>query len=209
MRTQNDNCKSNKDKIFITAIKLFAESGYSGVSMRNIATAVGIKASSIYNHYESKEAILEAIFDYYVQRLNETVYPSLELQAITNPKEYLRESLQTSMMLFKIPVMSDIIRIITREQFSNERIREFLLHEMILKPRKQFIRVFEKLIAENLIKPYPAEILAKEYQSFSISRYFENSLINTDLLNLERDQLEQEAHLDFFWNAIKKEEYSL
>ncbi len=39
------------------AINLFSERGYSGVSMRDIAKAVGISPPALYNHFENKEAL--------------------------------------------------------------------------------------------------------------------------------------------------------
>ncbi|MDD4542044.1 MAG: helix-turn-helix domain containing protein [Eubacteriales bacterium] len=45
------------------ALKLFSERGYSGVSMREIAADVGIKAASIYNHFHGKEDIFQALLD--------------------------------------------------------------------------------------------------------------------------------------------------
>ena len=41
-----------KDKIFDTALDLFSKKGYDSVSVRTIASEVGIKESSIYNHYK-------------------------------------------------------------------------------------------------------------------------------------------------------------
>ena len=55
--------RSTKSRIFNTALRLFAENGYEKVTVRDIAGAVGIKAASIYNHYESKEQILEACYN--------------------------------------------------------------------------------------------------------------------------------------------------
>ena len=46
---------NNKEKIFHVSIDLFSKYGYDGVSVRKIASEVGIKESSIYNHYKSKE----------------------------------------------------------------------------------------------------------------------------------------------------------
>lgn len=50
-----------KDKIFDVAIDLFSKKGYDSVSIRTIASNVGIKESSIYNHYSSKKEILMSI----------------------------------------------------------------------------------------------------------------------------------------------------
>ncbi len=40
------------------ALALFAERGYDGASMRDIARAVGIQAASLYHHFTGKEEIL-------------------------------------------------------------------------------------------------------------------------------------------------------
>ncbi len=54
--------KSKKrDIIFIAAAKLFRDRGYQATSMRDLAEAVDLKASSLYNHIGSKEEILKEI----------------------------------------------------------------------------------------------------------------------------------------------------
>jgi AcrR family transcriptional regulator len=51
-----------RGRILLTAIALFAERGYESCSMRTIASAVRLKAPTLYNYYPSKEALLvEAI----------------------------------------------------------------------------------------------------------------------------------------------------
>jgi AcrR family transcriptional regulator len=53
--------ETRKEEIIKTAAKLFKEKGYSAVTMRDLATAMGIKAASLYNHINSKQDILKAI----------------------------------------------------------------------------------------------------------------------------------------------------
>ena len=53
--------ESRKQEIIQTAAKLFKEKGYSAVTMRDLAAAMGIKAASLYNHIDSKQEILKAI----------------------------------------------------------------------------------------------------------------------------------------------------
>lgn len=52
-----------KDKILESSLVLFANQGYFGTSMDDIARAVGIKKGSLYSHYAGKEDIFTAVFD--------------------------------------------------------------------------------------------------------------------------------------------------
>ena len=52
---------SKRETIFIAAAKLFRDRGYQATSMRDLAEAVDLKASSLYNHIGSKEEILKEI----------------------------------------------------------------------------------------------------------------------------------------------------
>lgn len=52
---------STRERILAEALSLFAESGYGGASMRELARRVGVRESSLYNHFPGKAAILEAI----------------------------------------------------------------------------------------------------------------------------------------------------
>ena len=74
-----ENSQDTRAQIFRTSLRLFATKGVENVSMRDIAEAVGIKASSIYNHFINKEQIVEACYDFFLKnhdstRLNEEQY---------------------------------------------------------------------------------------------------------------------------------------
>ena len=47
--------------ILETALRLFAERGYSGTSIRDIAAACGLQGPTLYSHYSSKEHVLAEI----------------------------------------------------------------------------------------------------------------------------------------------------
>lgn len=55
------NSKSKKQIILEAAARLFRDKGYPATSMRDLAQAVDLKASSLYNHISSKEEILHKI----------------------------------------------------------------------------------------------------------------------------------------------------
>ncbi|SHH01939.1 TetR/AcrR family transcriptional regulator [Winogradskyella jejuensis] len=53
--------ETRKEEILRVAARLFKNKGYSAVTMRDLATEMGIKAASLYNHISSKQAILQEI----------------------------------------------------------------------------------------------------------------------------------------------------
>ena len=59
-----------KERIVETALELFAEKGYLGTSMNDIAKQLGFTKAALYKHYTSKQEILNRI----VERMNEMDY---------------------------------------------------------------------------------------------------------------------------------------
>lgn len=62
--------ENTKERIMETALELFAEKGYLGTSMNDIAKQLGFTKAALYKHYTSKQEILNRI----VERMNETDY---------------------------------------------------------------------------------------------------------------------------------------
>ncbi len=50
-------------QILDAAEDLFAECGFSGTTLRDVATRVGIQIPSLYNHFESKEGLYAAVLE--------------------------------------------------------------------------------------------------------------------------------------------------
>src|SRR5579864_6303646 len=60
-RPQNADGQRTRQAILDAALQVFAEKGYFGSSLRDIATAVGVRESALYNYFPSKEALFEAL----------------------------------------------------------------------------------------------------------------------------------------------------
>jgi AcrR family transcriptional regulator len=52
---------STRDRLSIEAARLFAERGYHGTSMEDLAVALGIRKASVYSHIKGKEDLLAEI----------------------------------------------------------------------------------------------------------------------------------------------------
>jgi len=52
-----------RERILDAAEELFAERGYGGTTLRDVASRVGIRNPSLYNHFESKDALYAAVLE--------------------------------------------------------------------------------------------------------------------------------------------------
>lgn len=57
------NAETTKAKIFAAAYALLFRQGYSRTSMDSIAAAAGVTKKTLYYHFDSKDALVEALLD--------------------------------------------------------------------------------------------------------------------------------------------------
>ena len=54
---------ATRERVLLEAARLFRHRGYTATTLREIADAAGVKAGSIYYHFDSKEQILGEVLD--------------------------------------------------------------------------------------------------------------------------------------------------
>lgn len=191
--------ESNKEKILYAAMDVFAEKGYSGVTIREIAERVQIKAASIYNHYTGKEELLVAIVGYFRRHLQEETYPDREDMQLMDVSSFLHGSIAVQKHFFEEPRNTRIGQILLREQFHNLFIRKVLLEELMIKPRGMFTEYFAIQMEAGKLRRMDPAVLAKEYHAYFIYNFYENSLmLDAGQLDSESVQREQEEHVRLF-----------
>ncbi len=89
-----------RDAIMDAAMHLFGKQGYTGTSMRDIASAVGVLPGSLYAHIASKEALLIEIVDGGINRFLAAVGPHVVSDA--SPVEKLR-----AMIIAHVEIVAD------------------------------------------------------------------------------------------------------
>ncbi len=80
-----------KQKILITAMKLFSKSSFHQTSMQQIADVCGVSKGSLYTHFKSKDELLSEIFTYYYHLLNHLIAAS-ETDTESSQEAFIRST---------------------------------------------------------------------------------------------------------------------
>lgn len=175
MKSENHVRQGTKQKIFMVAAQLFAEKGYSGASMKDIAEKAGIKSASIYNHYSAKELILDDLMDYYLKRMD-VFYTKLdEISVEKSDHQNLEHYLKMLMLTYnshEVELMYNLTRIVHHEQFNNAKAADALVGRGYRKYVNAHIHFFDRLFEAGLLKKnennkYYGEIYARISLTFA------------------------------------------
>lgn len=205
---------NTKEKIFDVSLDLFSKKGYDSVSLREIAEEVGIKKSSIYSHYSSKEAILMDIFEYLTSLLeHDEMLNSEELDLtadnemlLENPELFYHMGSEAIREMFSRERNLKIWKLIFIQMHYDDNIREFFHDEILMKPLI-FWKEFFTVLKENGVIRHDvnSELLAKEYYSFPIFLLLE---ICSKYEDIPQDLLDDffrqtEDHANFLLDCVK------
>ena len=203
---------SNKDKIFNTSVDLFSQFGYDRVSIRQIAKEVGIKESSIYNHYKSKESILDEILDYYIDEMTKEEIPiSKTSENLDVSFDYFyKTGLELYTSKLSEPIMMKITRIILIESYHNEKINEFVKTSIIGYAIDGWIEIFNLMKEKGIIrKDCNTTQLAQSFYYYGLFLLIEHFIINypeDDEEFLKSLGPKSENHMKLLFDSVKIED---
>ena len=205
-----------KEKIFDVSLDLFSKKGYDSVSLNEIADEVGIRKSSIYSHYSSKEAILMDIFEYLSDLLEyDEILNSKDLKLsgdnellCENPEMFYHMGSQAIKEMFGQERNLKIWKLLFIQMHYNETIRRFFREEIMVKPLMFWEGFFEILKEKEIIRSDSnPKLLAKEYYSFPIYLLLEITVKYDDIPQSCLDDFftQAEEHAKFLLDCVKVE----
>ncbi|GAF64288.1 putative transcriptional regulator [Bacillus sp. TS-2] len=199
---------TTKEKILCVAIDLFSQKGYDGVSIREITREVGIKESSLYNHFRSKDEIIKTIFEYFRNEFAKTLPPIEKLEKLLerlNIQEFFEQGFENFKMHLVNPTNEKLWRILYIEHFRNPLAREIFLNDIIKKVLEFLEVVFEKLIYHGKVRSLSPKLLAAEYQYPIFSMVTEYNMLRFDQRNTDEIENKMKEHVNFFLETISIE----
>lgn len=159
---------TTKERILLSAIHLFAEKGYSEANMKEIAAQVGIRASSIYNHFSSKEEIIEDILAMYGQLLDRGTPDKNEIDRMVRD-EAPETILRRMFFSFSDEIYFKILKIIFHEQFRMEAVQNFVIKRLYQDAEERLKYTIDKLIEAGKLAPTESGQIARIMTYISIA----------------------------------------
>ena len=154
---------SSKEKTLDTALYLFAENGYDGTSVEQIAGIVGIKAPSLYKHYKGKEDILNALIDSAEARYEEMFGSEKNIGRVPQSREeFIKVTMERISFTMRDPIIRKTRKLLVQEQFRNERISEVTTRHQLDGIQRMFAKIIKGMMDEGMVKKDDPALLAAE-----------------------------------------------
>ena len=131
---------SRLPRLLDESARLFRTRGFEGTSMRDIARAVGMLPGSLYCHFETKEALLVAVYVKGVQQITDAVRTAME----RHPDPWDRLEAACIAHMEAILHDDDYAQVVVRVRPADVPVAELSLVDL----RNQYEDLFVRLIAE-------------------------------------------------------------
>lgn len=163
--------KTTKEAIVQASLKLFAERGFDAVSTSMIASQLGITKGALYRHFESKQAIFDAIWESMLaldaERAAEDDVP--EKQYEDDPESY--ENVEADSLCNFVnnqfvfwtenEFARDFRRMVTLEQFKNPEMTKLYQDVICAGPVQYTADIFREMAKEGKLNKMALEMGAE------------------------------------------------
>ena len=152
---------TTKDRILDESLVMFAEHGYKGTNLRDLAARLNLSKSALYKHYDSKEAIWNALLDkmeaYYAQRFG-------SMDNLPQTPDSWDAFVQMTMGMIRFTVHDPQIiltrKLLTTEQFHDARVCKLATKHFLEGTANIYAKVFEGMMEKGLLKKGDPAMLA-------------------------------------------------
>lgn len=210
-----------RERIMETAAGMFASQGYGAVSIRDIAHAVGIRESSIYYHFKSKQDILDSIIGEFEKKaaaaadsLITSISESFLLQEARKPRLFHKKgaSLSSAFLWMKTyyfgqflfdPFSNQVMRILMMEQLHDEQIAARYVEWLFEKPYRIILQALTVFMPESEKTREENAVRFSNYLTAGIFRHLLAGELTEEKCTLFTDELLAFAEKLFGQDAVR------
>ena len=153
-----------KERILAAALEMFSQYGYAGTNIRELSASLGLVKSGVYKHYESKEAIWNALLDQMIAYYGEHFGSAEHLPPVPDSLEGL-VAMTMQMVNFTVHDARIIMtrKVLTLEQYRDVRARELATKHFLTGLTDMFTQVFTGMMEKGLLRQEDPGMLAFAY----------------------------------------------
>ncbi|WP_373089800.1 TetR family transcriptional regulator [Zhongshania sp.] len=132
-----------RQQILLGAVLLFAEKGFVGTSIRDIASQVGINSATLYSHFPSKEHILAKVIEI-AHKEHETQLRRALLSSQPDPREQLSNIVRAHVLMHADYPMLAVVANNELHALSEQ------LGTQAFEARNRTIQLFEEVVSRGV-----------------------------------------------------------
>ena len=155
---------NTKERILEAALEMFSQNGYAGTNIRELSASLGLVKSGVYKHFESKEAIWNALLDQMIAYYDDHFGSAEHLPPVPDS---LEEFVQMTMRMVNFTLHDERIimtrKVLTLEQFRDMRARELATKHFLTGLTDMFTRIFTGMMDKDLLRKDDPMMLAFAY----------------------------------------------
>lgn len=188
-----------REKILMTALRLFAKDGYEAVSVSTIAGELGMTKGALYKHYKNKrdifDSIVERMYQMDAERAEKYEVPKVKYEIW--PEAYKNQSIE-KIMDFTIAQFffwteddfaSDFRKMLTLEQYRNTEMAELYSQCIVAGPVSYMEDLFRELTIQGILRKENPRQLAVEFYAplFLLINMFDKNGEKADYVEILRN----------------------
>lgn len=192
---------STKDKLFFAGLSLFSQKGYANVGIRELCRLVGIKESSFYNHYHSKESLLDAILSYFSKASHQVVMNDVEIHAMIEACDvhaFLIENMKRFTAITSNVQYHTALQIVLTESFLHPKAAEVARNNLYYLRKDYTEQILTGFMERGAIIPCNVETVTAEYYYALKGILDEYLLLQTWDYDMQEIENRIRTHIEFY-----------
>ena len=161
--------RNKKQKILEAALELFSIQGFEATSVSQIADAVGIRKASLYSHFESKQAILDALVQEVLEQYEEhSLFARADWEKDAGsfpqaPDDAVQMIQGQIRYILHDPAISRARKMLVIEQFQNPELAKLQTKQNYTDVLGYFTGLMKQLIRQGVLAEDDPEIMAAQF----------------------------------------------
>jgi len=195
-RPKNADGQRTRQAILDAALDLFADKGFFGTSLRDVAKAVGVRESALYNYFAGKDALFDALLQAHETTKSERLTTFAE-GPIADGRALLEQLAVTTLEAFVEPREQKLFRILMSDGVRLAKLGRFNLYERMASGRVSMAVILDRLMREGWLRRADTHLLGIAFMSPLVT-WRQLHAIDADLPMIKNPRVYAKQHVGLF-----------